>query len=82
MTSPQHPRPVTASDIADFLTDVQTRAARTDLTPTDNLAFFQRKADLMDRIAHESPDPDAIRVAANARAQLTAARARINGEGF
>ncbi|WP_285758117.1 hypothetical protein [Nocardiopsis ansamitocini] len=73
---------MTARDIAAFLAEVQTRAMRTDLTPTENLAFFQRKADLMDRIAHESPDPDALRVAANARAQLTAARAQVNGEGF
>lgn len=45
------------------------------------MAFFERKADLLTRIAAHSFDPEAVEVAAIARAQLDAARTRLSGGG-
>lgn len=74
------PSPVSPREISAFLALVRERSAcRVPPTPAEDVAFFERKADLLTRIAADSLDLDAVGAAANARAQLDAARARLNG---
>jgi hypothetical protein len=74
------PQPVTSAEISDLLAAVSERFHRSDpITPSEDVAFLERKADVMGRIATAMDDPDAAGVAAAARAQLDAARARLAG---
>ncbi|GAB3210650.1 hypothetical protein ACQEU5_08690 [Marinactinospora thermotolerans] len=72
------PSPVSTREISEFLALVRERSTDpTPPTPAEDVVFFERKADLLSRIAAHSFDPEAVEVAAIAHAQLDAARARL-----
>lgn len=72
------PPPVSPREISEFLALVRERSTnRVPSTPAEDVVFFERKADLLSRIAAHSFDPEAVEVAAIARAQLDAARSRL-----
>ncbi|GAA3737742.1 hypothetical protein HDA32_005391 [Spinactinospora alkalitolerans] len=72
----EQPERVTARDVEDFLSEVLGRFGGTaPATPAEDVAFFERKAELMGRIAAESDDPETHAAATNARAQLEETRA-------
>jgi hypothetical protein len=65
------PQPVTSAEISDLLAAVSERFHRSaPFTPLEDVAFLERKADVMSRIAATMDDPDASDVAAAARARL------------
>ncbi|GAA3730778.1 hypothetical protein HDA32_005916 [Spinactinospora alkalitolerans] len=72
----EQPERVTARDVADFLSEVLGRfGGASPTTAAEDVAFFERKAELLGRIAAESDDPETHAVAENARAQLEETRA-------
>ena len=70
------PSRVTPGEISDLLDQFRHLAqAHGQATPADRLAYFERKADLLARIAAHLGTDEAREVAAAARAQVTALRA-------
>ncbi|GAA3747012.1 hypothetical protein HDA32_001458 [Spinactinospora alkalitolerans] len=79
----EQPERVTARDVADFLSEVLGRFGGTSPeTPAEDVAFFERKAALFDRVAAEHPDDaEAQDVAADVRRQLAEVRERCGLDG-
>jgi hypothetical protein len=64
------PSRVTPGEISALL-DQARRLAAEDASPADQLAYYERKAQLLSRIATTLDTPEAHQVAADARQQVT-----------
>ncbi len=73
---PAEPEPVSPREVSEFLAEVA-RLSRCGLPtdPAERLAFFERKADLLTRIADRDGTDDARAAASGAREQLAQIRA-------
>jgi hypothetical protein len=75
MSEQPQPRRVTPGDIADLLDQARGLGTPVQASDADRLAYYERKADLLTRLAEDLATIDADDIAADARAYAAALRA-------